>query len=79
MMKKPEQSPPHRISTGKNAVAATGSRSVNDPSFVNYKYEDQSAGHLMATHQSGPDQFRDNEFRPQGSSPELGHKSFQNI
>jgi len=90
-MGQPEQSSPDsRISASKNVVApATGSKSNNDPSFVDYKYDDRSAGqsHLLATHQSnGPLLNRGDEFGDQRrlgqnmrSSPDLGHKSFQNI
>ena len=72
-----------------------GSKSNNDPSFVNYKYDDRSADrsqeantrHLFATHQSnGPLLNRGDEFgdkrrlgQDMRGSPELGHKSFQNI
>ena len=97
MMGQPEQRSRERSSSASNNVVAPamGSKSNNDPSFVNYKYDDQSAdrsheankGHLLGTHQSnGPLLNRGDEFgdkrrlgQDMRGSPELGHKSFQNI
>ena len=70
MNRQPDQNLPNRISGGNSGkVQAVGSKS-NDPSFVNYKYEDQSADRQMVNNHSNSLAFDKDEFKNQGSSPE---------